>query len=71
MRRAVGEEHVGVAALMHNVSTFFYIQRKFDEACVYAKQSRDIKRRALGDEHPDTRESIEWVDDIEAKVRSG
>jgi tetratricopeptide (TPR) repeat protein len=67
--KVLGEEHPHVAISLNNLAVLLKTQGKYDEALVYANQSLDIRRRKLGDKHPDTRNSARWVARIEAAAK--
>jgi tetratricopeptide (TPR) repeat protein len=67
--KILSEEHPAVATSLNNLAVLLYAQGKHNEALICANQSLDIRRRKLGDEHPDARNSARLVAHIEAAAK--
>jgi hypothetical protein len=58
----LGESHPSVALVLDNLSKLYFYQARFDEAETSCQQALAIRRRLLGEDHPDFVQSLKWLE---------
>jgi tetratricopeptide (TPR) repeat protein len=60
--KVLGTDHPGTATDYSNIGTLYYQMKEYPEALKYLEKALQICKAKLGDEHPYTIGTQEWID---------
>jgi tetratricopeptide (TPR) repeat protein len=60
--KVLGKDHPSTATSYNNIGSMYYQQGKYREALKYLEKALEICKAKLGEDHPYTKGTQEWID---------